>query len=61
MLTKTVTALSALLVLGVASAAFAADNPENKIGDRFPILAQTAQQRARPPRPQLNFHRSGDM
>ena len=44
MLTKTKIALSTLLVVGFASAALAQEVPENKIGDRYPFLAQTAQQ-----------------
>lgn len=46
MLTKTKIALSALLVVGFASAAFANEVPENKIGDRYPLLEQAAQQPA---------------
>ncbi len=46
MLTKTKIALSTLLVVGFASAALAAETPENKIGDRYPFLDQTYQQLA---------------
>ena len=46
MLTKTKIALSTLLVIGFASAALANGTPENKIGDRYPLLEQTAQQPA---------------
>jgi len=46
MLTKTKIALSTLLVVGFASAALAAETPENKIGDRYPFLEQTYQQSA---------------
>lgn len=41
MLNKTMIALSATLVLGAASSAFAYDAPEHKIGDRYPLLEQT--------------------
>ena len=46
MLTKTKIALSTLLVVGFASAALAAETPENKIGDRYPQLEQTYQQQS---------------
>ncbi len=46
MLTKSKIALSTLLVVGFASAALAAEVPENKIGDRYPFLEQTVQQPA---------------
>jgi len=44
MLTKTMIALSTVLVLGAASAAFANEDPENMIGDRYPALEQAAKQ-----------------
>jgi len=44
MLTKTKIALSALLVVGFASAALANEPVENRIGDRYPLLEQTYQQ-----------------
>jgi hypothetical protein len=44
MLTKTKIALSAFLVVGFASAALANIAPENKIGDRYPLLEQAVQQ-----------------
>lgn len=44
MLTKSKIALSALLVVGFASAALAGETPENRIGDRYPLLEQTYQQ-----------------
>lgn len=44
MLTKTKIALSALLIAGFASAALANVAPENKIGDRYPLLQQAVQQ-----------------
>ena len=40
MITKSIIALSALLVMGTASVAFADEDPENKIGDRYPLLEQ---------------------
>lgn len=40
MLNKTMIALSAAIVLGSASATFAYEAPENKIGDRYPALEQ---------------------
>jgi hypothetical protein len=43
MLIKTKIALSALLVVGFASAALANLAPENKIGDRYPLLEQAVQ------------------
>jgi hypothetical protein len=46
MLIKTKIALSALLVVGFASAALAGEDPTNKIGDRYPFLEQTVQQSA---------------
>lgn len=44
MLTKTKIALSALLVVGFASAALAHEEPTNRIGDRYPLLERTYQQ-----------------
>jgi hypothetical protein len=44
MLTKTKIALSALLVVGFASAAMANERVENRIGDKYPFLEQTYQQ-----------------
>ena len=43
MLNKTMIVLSAAVVLGSASAAFAYEAPENKIGDRYPFLEQVYQ------------------
>lgn len=43
MLTKTTITISAFLLIGFASAAFANVVPENKIGDRYPLLELTAQ------------------
>ena len=43
MLTKSKIALSTLLVFSLASAALAAEVPENKIGDRYTFLDQTIQ------------------
>ena len=40
MLNKTMIALTAATVLASASAAFAYEAPENKIGDRYPFLEQ---------------------
>ena len=40
MLNKTLIALTATVVLGSASAAFAYEEPENRIGDRYPFLEQ---------------------
>lgn len=40
MLNKTIIALTAATVLASASAAFAYDAPENRIGDRYPLLEQ---------------------
>ena len=40
MLTKTKIARSTFLVAGFASAALAGETPENKIGDRYPLLEQ---------------------
>lgn len=37
------TILSALLAVGVASAAAAGETPESKIGDRYPFLERAAQ------------------
>lgn len=42
-MTKTKLALSAFLVVGLASAALA-ETPEGKIGDRYPFLEQAVQQ-----------------
>ena len=44
MLTKTKIALSAFLVVGLASAALASEDPAGKIGDRYPLLEQAVQQ-----------------
>jgi hypothetical protein len=44
MLTKTKIALSALLVVGFASAALANEPVENRIGDKYPLLEQAYQQ-----------------
>ena len=38
MLNKTIIAMTAALVLGSSSAAFSNDDPENRIGDRYPFL-----------------------
>lgn len=38
---KTLIALSAAAIIGSFSAAFAYEDPENKIGDRYPLLEQT--------------------
>lgn len=46
MLIKTKIALSALAVVGFASAALAGEVPESRIGDRYPQLEQTYQQSA---------------
>jgi hypothetical protein len=35
-----------LLIVGFASAALASETPENKTGDRYPFLEQTARQPA---------------
>jgi hypothetical protein len=43
MLTKTKIALSALLVVGFASAAMANERVENRIGDKYPFLEQIHQ------------------
>ena len=43
MLFKTMIALTAAVVLGSTSAAFAYEAPENKIGDRYPFLEQVYQ------------------
>jgi len=40
MITKSIIALSALLVMSSASIAFTDEEPENKIGDRYPLLEQ---------------------
>jgi hypothetical protein len=42
MLTKATIALSALLVASATAAAFAYEDPENRIGDRYPLLEQGA-------------------
>jgi hypothetical protein len=39
---KTMIALSALALLGTTSAAFAIEDPENRLGDRYPFLEQSA-------------------
>ncbi len=46
MLIKTKIALSALAVVGFASAALAGEVPEGRIGDRYPQLEQTVRQPA---------------
>ena len=43
MLNKTMISLTAAIVLGSASAAFSYEDPENKIGDRYPFLEQAYQ------------------
>ena len=43
MKTKTKIALSALLVVGLTSAALAAEDPEARLGDRYPFLEQMDQ------------------
>ena len=43
MFTKRTITLAALLIAGVSSAAFAYEDPENKIGDRYPLLEQQYQ------------------
>ena len=40
MLNKTMIAITAGVILSSASAAFAYEDPENKIGDRYPFLEQ---------------------
>jgi hypothetical protein len=40
MLNKTMIAFSAAIVLSTAATAFAYEDPENKIGDRYPFLEQ---------------------
>ena len=42
MLNKTMIALTATVVLSFASSAFAYEDPENRIGDRYPLLEPTA-------------------
>jgi hypothetical protein len=44
MLSKTKIVLSALLVVGFTSAALAAEDPEARVGDRYPFLEQMAAQ-----------------
>jgi hypothetical protein len=46
MLNKTKIALSALLVVGFASAALAGEPIENRLGDRYPLLEQIYQSQA---------------
>ena len=46
MLIKTKIALSALAIVGFASAALAGEVPEGRIGDRYPQLEQTVRQPA---------------
>ena len=46
MLNKTIIALTTATVVASASAAFAYEDPENKIGDRYPFLEQTYQSNA---------------
>lgn len=43
MLTKTKIGLSALIIVGFASAALANDPVENKIGDKYPLLEKIVQ------------------
>ena len=43
MFNKTMITLTAAIVLGSASAAFAYESPENKIGDRYPFLEHVYQ------------------
>ena len=43
MFTKSVLTLAALLLAGVSTAAVAYEDPENKIGDRYPFLEQQYQ------------------
>ena len=43
MFTKRAITLAALLIAGATSAAFAYEDPENKIGDRYPSLEQQYQ------------------
>jgi hypothetical protein len=40
-LNKSIFALAAAIVVGSASGAFAVEDPENQIGDRYPFLAPT--------------------
>ena len=41
MLNKSIIVLTAAVILGSASAAFAYEDPENRIGDRYPFLEPT--------------------
>jgi hypothetical protein len=41
MLNKIITTLSAVVIIGSATAAFAGEVPEHKLGDRYPFLEQT--------------------
>ena len=43
MFTKRTITLAALLIAGATTAAFAYEAPENKIGDRYPLLEQQYQ------------------
>ena len=40
MLNKTIIVLTSVLTFGSVSASFAYEDPENKIGDRYPLLEQ---------------------
>ena len=40
MITKSIIALSAILVVSTSVSAFAYEAPENRLGDRYPFLEQ---------------------
>jgi hypothetical protein len=54
---RIILSFAAVVVIGTTSAAFSYEDPDNKIGDRYPLLEETYQANA-PSRPAAKLHAS---